>query len=384
MIKTNVCIIGAGPAGAATSLMLSKLKIHHHIIDKATFPRDKTCGDGLILYAYKALKELGLLEEFFRNPKFIHSKKIKLHIADTINFTFQEKRSQIPTISYAKRIDFDHFLVKHISKEYATCEFGNGLKNITKEKDGIILTLKDGKQIFTKMVVGAEGVQSIVSKKLGQNTIDRNKTSTFISAYFKNIKNLQLNNEAEIRIVYKGVPLFFYVFPLANGLANVSLGGNSLKVQQQKINLRNEVELIINTHLKVADKFKNAQIVGNWRGWAIPNYFKDTKVSGDNFMLVGDACGLANAFYKEGVGTGMMSGIMCAKKIKTCIEANNYSDIFLKNYKEELNNEFGKLLKFSELAYKVTSYKSLFIRLAKIFKFYVGRRAPKLIEKRSC
>ena len=65
MIKTDVCIIGAGPSGAATSLMLSNLKISHYIIDKEIFPRDKACGDGLILYAYKVMKLLGnnLFEE---------------------------------------------------------------------------------------------------------------------------------------------------------------------------------------------------------------------------------------------------------------------------------------------------------------------------------
>ena len=40
--KTAVCIIGAGPSGTATSIMLTKLKIPHYIIDKSTFPRDKT------------------------------------------------------------------------------------------------------------------------------------------------------------------------------------------------------------------------------------------------------------------------------------------------------------------------------------------------------
>lgn len=383
MIKTDVCIIGAGPSGTATSLMLSKLKIHHYIIDKATFPRDKTCGDGLILYAYKALQKLGLLDEFFNNPKFIHSKKIKLHISDKTNITFQEKRADIPTISYAKRIDFDDFLVQHISKEYTTCEFGNGLKTIQREKNGVILTLKDGTQIFTKMVVGAEGIQSVVSKELGQNIIDKKKTSTFVSAYFKNTEKLQINNEAEIRIVYKGVPLFFYVFPLADGLVNVSLGGNSEKVQQHKINLRKEIDAILKTHPKVAHKFTNAEIVGNWRGWAIPNYFQNINVSGDNFMLVGDACGLANAFYKEGVGTGMMSGIMCANKIQSCLEKDDFSADFLSDYKKELDSEFGKLLKFSELSYRATSYKTAFKGLVKLSKSYIEKRAPKIIKKRS-
>jgi len=49
IIKTAICIIGAGPAGAITSLFLSKMKIPHVIIDAAEFPRDKVCGDGLDL-----------------------------------------------------------------------------------------------------------------------------------------------------------------------------------------------------------------------------------------------------------------------------------------------------------------------------------------------
>lgn len=77
MINTDVCIFGA-----ATSLMLSNLKIPHFIIDKETFPRDKACDDGLILYVYKVIKLLGnnLFEEFLNHPKFLHSKRIKLHI----------------------------------------------------------------------------------------------------------------------------------------------------------------------------------------------------------------------------------------------------------------------------------------------------------------
>ena len=93
--KTAVCIIGAGPSGTATSIMLTKLKIPHYIIDKSTFPRDKTCGDGLILYAYKAMKLLGedLFISFLKNPKFIHSKKISLHINNTSNIEAMIERS---------------------------------------------------------------------------------------------------------------------------------------------------------------------------------------------------------------------------------------------------------------------------------------------------
>jgi menaquinone-9 beta-reductase len=47
MIKTDVCIIGAGPGGAAAVLRLGQLGIPSVLIDKAKFPRDKICGDGM-------------------------------------------------------------------------------------------------------------------------------------------------------------------------------------------------------------------------------------------------------------------------------------------------------------------------------------------------
>ncbi|SDR70921.1 Dehydrogenase (flavoprotein) [Polaribacter sp. KT25b] len=382
MIKTDVCIIGAGPSGTSTSIMLSKLKIKHYIVDKATFPRDKTCGDGLILYAYKSLLALGLLDKFVAHPKFIHSKKINLHIKNNLKLQFKESEDRNMVISYGKRIDFDCFLVNELSKEYATCEFGSGVKNLEETSEGIIVTLKNGKQIIAKIVVGADGIQSIVSKKLAGFSSDKKKMSTFISAYFSNVK-MPSNNEAEIRLHYNKMPLFFYVFPLPNNEVNVTLGGNTQKILDNNINLKVEIESVIKNHSKVAPKFIDGKQISSWRGWGIPYHFERQKVCGSRFLLVGDAAGLANSFYKEGVGTGMMSGIICAKKIASCLKENNFSDSFMSSYKKDLDKEFGKLLRFSEFALKVARFKSVFVGIAKISKNIVEKRAFNIIRKRS-
>ena len=165
--KTDVCVIGAGPSGASTSLMLSKLKVDHCIVDKAVFPRDKTCGDGLILYAYKSMKLLGgdLFDEFLRSPNFLHSKRIKLHVNNHLNIEFKESEDRDMIISYAKRIDFDYFLINHLSDEYTSKYFGNGVKSLEIKSDGVLVKLKNGEEILAKIVVGADGVQAIVSKK---------------------------------------------------------------------------------------------------------------------------------------------------------------------------------------------------------------------------
>ena len=385
MIKTDVCIIGAGPSGASTSIMLSKMEIPHYIIDKSTFPRDKTCGDGLILYAYKALLKLdkNLFKAFLKNPKFIHSRHIKLHINDHLNLNISESKDRNMMISYAKRYDFDDFLVKNLSEKYTNCEFGNGLRKITQLEEGILVKLKDGKEILAKIVVGADGVNSIVSRKLAKNTQNKSLTSTFVNAYFKDVTGLPKSNKAEIRIIYKKIPLFFYIFPLADGSANVSLGSRTDLIKKYNINLLEEVKSILNKHKKVAYKFKKATLINSWRGWSIPFDFDSKKVYGNRFLLVGDAAGLTNAFYKEGVGTGMMSGIICAQKIQECLKENNFSKPFLASYQNELKKEFGRLLKFSLLMVKMARFKYFFATMVLIFKSFFEKKTPSFIKRKS-
>ncbi len=382
-LKTNVCIIGAGPSGAATSLMLSKLEISHLIVDKAVFPRDKTCGDGLILYAYKSLKTLGLFDSFKQDKRFIHSKTINLHVKDNLKVQFKEREDRDMVISYAKRIDFDYFLLSHLDENYASIELGNGVKSLNRREDGVLIKLKDGKQILAQMVVGADGAQSIVSRKLASNKVNRKLMSTFISGYFIGVDDMPVANDAEVRMIYKNMPLFFYIFPLADGQVNVSLGGRADAIQKNDINLIDEVEQIIRSHPKVAFKFKQASIQGNWRGWTIPFQFGTQEIIGDRFLLVGDAAGLANAFYKEGVGTGMMSGIIAANQITKCLKSEDFSKVALKGYEREVKKEFGRLLKFSHRALRIARFRALFANIVSISKSRVQKKAPKMIQKRS-
>ena len=58
--QIDVAVIGAGPAGTAAAITLARAGIDVTVFDKATFPRDKTCGDGLTTLALRQLEQLGL------------------------------------------------------------------------------------------------------------------------------------------------------------------------------------------------------------------------------------------------------------------------------------------------------------------------------------
>jgi flavin-dependent dehydrogenase len=275
MQTSDVCIVGAGPSGATTSLMLSKMGISHTVLDKAVFPRDKTCGDGLVLYVFQVLREIDpqLLNKFIEHPAFLHSFKANFYVSNQLRLDIYPSHNQKPhaPIFYGKRIDFDNFLVENLPSNYADLRLGVGLKKIERlhPKQGLKLTLEDGNELTTKILVGADGIQSLVSRKLGENKSDKNHTSTFISTYFKGLKDLLPENSAEIRLIYKNMPLFFYIFPLTGGIFNVSFGGNTAKIGLHKINLKTEIENIIATHPQIKEKFTSAHRLGEHLTYAM-------------------------------------------------------------------------------------------------------------------
>ena len=58
--EADVVVVGAGPAGSATAAHLARRGLSVLLLEKATFPRDKICGDGLTPRAVKQLVNLGI------------------------------------------------------------------------------------------------------------------------------------------------------------------------------------------------------------------------------------------------------------------------------------------------------------------------------------
>lgn len=117
MIQTDICIVGAGPAGAAAALKLSYLGIPCVLVEKAKFPRDKVCGDAI---GPKVLMLLGRLDSAIRD-RFETAFDIQLGIWGLRLGSPNGKQFDVPFNVLAnvnnapgcvsKRMDFDHFLV---------------------------------------------------------------------------------------------------------------------------------------------------------------------------------------------------------------------------------------------------------------------------------
>ena len=386
---TDVLIAGAGPGGASTSIFLAKENINHIIIDKAIFPRDKICGDA---FSGKSVGILKRITPAWQN--YFLSDKNKTVISTGIQFTAPNNTClDIPfllknTIEHnpagfvSKRIDFDNTLAGLIDNQYATLLTDTLLEDIEEREDGLLVTIKqhgERKLIFTKMIVGAEGRGSIVAKRMAQHSMEPAHYSAGIRAYYKNVGGLHDQNYIELHFLKELQPGYLWIFPLPNGAANVGVGMLSKSISLKKINLKQLMLDAIKTHPNLKDRFANATMEGAIEGWGLPLGSKKRKLSGNRFLLTGDAGSLIDPFTGEGIGNAMVSGLVASRVIKKAVTANDFSGIFLKQYDDELYTKLWTELKLSHYLQILSSKPGL-------FNFVVSKasRSKELRETISC
>ncbi len=371
MKSTDIVIIGAGPAGCSTSLFLSKHKIPHTIIDKAVFPRDKVCGDALsgkVVYVMKQLNN-SMIYDYNNNPEqFLPSWGVKFVAPNgkAIDIPFKSdisKETHAPGF-ISKRMDFDASLFNQLDKDYATVIEGAEAKDIIKHKDGIELSYtKDGSTNTLsniKLIVGAEGDRSIVAKKLSNIKKENDHYCAGIRAYYTGVTELHNQNFIELHFLEELLPGYFWIFPLPNGQANVGAGMLSSSVSAKNVNLKKDMLRAIANNPKIKHRFANAELVSPIQGWGLPLGSKKRVISGDHFLLTGDAASLIDPFTGEGIGNAMYSGMLAAAHIKNCLEQNNFSAQFNQTYDAAFYDRQWDELKLSHTMQKLCKYPWLF------------------------
>jgi flavin-dependent dehydrogenase len=163
-------------------------------------------------------------------------------------------------------------------------------------------------------------------------------------------------------------------------MANVGVGILSERIREKKINLREQMLKAIQENPTISARFKNATLKGKIQGWGLPMGMERLPVSGDNFLLTGDAASLIDPFSGEGIGNALFSGMLAANAIAQAMEAKRLDAAFLKEaYDEMLYKRLGDELRISAFLQKLCRYPWLFnVIVNKAYK------SPSLKDTISC
>jgi geranylgeranyl reductase family protein len=372
LLNTQVIIIGAGPAGAGTSIFLTKAGISHVIIEKENFPRDKICGDacsGKTVFVLKKADPLWPCEIFNNTSEYTPSHGVTFVSPNgkVLDIPFSHERipeGQAPGF-ITPRLTFDNFLFQKLTSPYADIYQKATIKNMVRQADGKVkvcfLHADKSYEVTAPLIVGADGDKSQVRKTFLNSHTSSKAYCVGLRAYYQGVTGMHKDHYVELHFLPEVLPGYFWIFPLPNGVTNVGIGMMSDRIRKKRINLREEMLKAIATNPNISHRFSNAKLLDKIQGWGLPMCMKRQPLSGDNFLLTGDAAGMIDPFTGEGIGNALYSGMLAAFAIEEFLNANKYDATFIKEkYDDVLFSRIGNELKTSATLQRLSHYPRLF------------------------
>ena len=367
MTKTDILIIGAGPGGAATALFLAKKGIHCTLVDKATFPRDKVCGDALSGKVGEVLKKLDptLVSQLQQRSDFLGSYGVTFVApsGQALRVPFRtEMNANTPAPGFiAKRLDFDNWLIEEVRKHPEITLLENTeLRHFHLSDMGYEVTSKSGEVFNAKLIIAADGAYSSFAKEVAELETEPAHNCFGLRAYYKGVKGLDEQNFIELHFLKEFLPGYFWIFPLPNGYANIGVGMRADVLHDKKINLKRDFEQLIATHPLLRERFSTAERIGEVKLHGLPLGSKKRPLSGDHYMLIGDAAMLIDPFTGEGIGNAMMTGMLAAEQAATCLASDDFSATTMLAYDQKVYNRLWSELLLSYRMQQLVNYPSLF------------------------
>jgi len=263
--------------------------------------------------------------------RFIPASGTALNLPFKLNYDKQREDSPGYVM---RRVDFDNFLVEEV-RQRDNIDFREGVSVATYQQTATGWEVKDKTgdlHLHCKLLLVADGAHSYFSRHIAGHQKDNAHHAAALRAYYHGVTGFHDDNFIELHFLPELNPGYFWIFPLPDGGANVGLGMRSDFIQKRGVNLYELLEGAIANHPEIAARFANATLQGKVVGYGLPLGSKRRSLSGDHYLLLGDAGHLVDPLTGEGIGNAFYSGFIAAEQAVQCLAQERYDAEFLKDY----------------------------------------------------
>ena len=346
MIKTDVLVVGSGPAGSLAARYAAMGGADVILIDKKSeIGSPKRCAEGV---SKEGLAKVNVEP----NPRWI-TKELdgtRLVSPDGTSVWITSEKVQLPESGYIlERKVFDKYMAMEAAREGAEIKIKTLAKGLRREDDGTITveceSFGEDFDINAKIVIGADGPESHIGRWAGLKCATPAKKME--SGIQFEMCNVEFEKDDVIEFYFGNEVApggYAWIFPKGEDIANVGLAVLAPLAE------KSAYEYLVD-FVKTCPATKNAQAVElNVGGDPVGGLVKE--MSGDNILLCGDAASQVNPLTGGGINSGMLGGMLAGQTAAEAIEAGDCSKKFLKKYdarvKEEMGDEMHKYLKVCE------------------------------------
>jgi geranylgeranyl reductase family protein len=324
-----VLVVGAGPGGSATAYHLASHGADVLLVDKAVFPREKVCGDGLTPRGVRSLERMGVdpLEPGFTRVDRLRTYGVNGTVIDLPWPTLESFRSFGVVRT---RLDLDNLLATRAVKAGATFLQGVEATRPIRDEDGWVTgaVLKadgDLREVRARFVVAADGASSRFAQRTGVSRDDSRPMGIAARRYYRIPRPEEPVFEAFVNIsdpATQGVMAGYgWIFPLGDGVVNVGAGLLNTFTRFKEISARRLLDAFL-ADLPQEWGINEENAVGPVLSGPIPMGMNRQPLAVPGMLLVGDAGGLTNPFNGEGIAYAMESGELAADLITDALARN--------------------------------------------------------------
>ncbi|WP_152187532.1 geranylgeranyl reductase family protein [Georgenia satyanarayanai] len=332
----DVIVVGAGPAGSATAHYLAQTGMDVLLLEKATFPRDKICGDGLTPRAVAELIRMGVPTP--ESDGWIRNWGLRTYGAGhRIEIPWPEL-AEMPSYGLARsRMNLDETLARHAVASGARLLEGVAVTGpVRHERSGRILGVTtrsvdatgrrtgEERSYRARIVVDAGGVSARLATTMGIEKNDNRPMGVAIRTYFRSPRHDDPMMESHLEL-WDGepgrsnlMPGYGWIFALGDGTVNVGLGSLSSTATPTKLDYKG----LFATWMRNAPaewEFTPENQVGELRSAALPMAFNRKPHYSQGMLLVGDSGGMVSPFNGEGIAYAMQSGRIAADVVSQAL-----------------------------------------------------------------
>ncbi len=335
----DVIVVGAGPAGSATAFFLAQLGRLVLLVDRAAFPRDKTCGDGLSPRALRVLGLMGVLPEVETQGMRIDSLRLFSPNGDSVQAPILGPDNRPTQARVMPRLQLDDLIRRAALRSGLV--FRQGAVTDLLEEGGVVTGVSIGDEALrARAVVIATGAADGLLERSGLAR-PRGDLGRAARAYFEGLAPMP--HEVEFHFDSVPLPGYGWIFPTSETSANIGAGyfvkaGRRAPQPAPQLAMR---DFLRNGHVAriVAGKEPSARP----KGYPLRTDFLTTRLAAPGLYLVGEAAGLVNPLTGEGIDFALESGELAAELIAADLVAQRSAADAAVAFTHGLRQRFGAL-----------------------------------------
>tara|TARA_Y100001970_G_scaffold231781_1_gene288220 strand:- start:5590 stop:6861 length:1272 start_codon:yes stop_codon:yes gene_type:complete len=345
--KYDVLIIGAGPAGTNAAISYKNLnpKLNVGLVDKSIFPRDKSCGDAIGPGVISALKRFNNEYILEGEPPVVST---TLYGPDNIgiqNYIPEVKNKEDSIVYVIPRYDLDNRLL-NLAKELGVDVYeGYSFVDFNTNEDRTLnVQIKNENQnldFLTKILVGADGANSRIRKKLKYEPNSDWHKAIAIRAYIDSPNYLEIFKERTLmfEINVSADKGYAWAFPSKGNLLNIGIGVPVSIFKKDKLDVN---VLLENFVTELESRGVVVENIRKQKSYLLPFASSRPKRNKKyNIALIGDASSMINPMSGEGIFYGMEAGYLLAKNTHDQVDSNKLS-FGIDKYEKEFTKRFRK------------------------------------------